>query len=130
MRFRRNKKKRLHGFVFPVPIAGILVVIAALGLTYVYLGCRCETLGQEIKSLEKEQAELGRKYVNAEFRWAKIKSPQSLEAALAARHIAMTWPRSDQVIWLAGRPISVRKPAALASRGVAKYARAQRTVHE
>lgn len=98
---RRNKKKKgKDGFIFPVPFTGAVVVLSALALGYVWLGCRCESLGRELKALEIEKAVLSREYLNEQYNWARMKAPGNIEKALAKHNIIMTWPRGDQVIWL------------------------------
>jgi len=100
-RKRRNRKKRVDGFIFPTPFAGILVFASVAALSYLWLCSRCEELGREIKKLEKQQVELTKKFLNEEYKWTRLKSPQSLEDSLARYGISMTWPRRDQVRWLA-----------------------------
>jgi hypothetical protein len=119
---RRNRKKRLHGSAFPVPFAGVAVAFVALALTYVWLGSRCDRLGQEIKTLETERVELNKKYMNAEFRWASLKSPQSLETALAAHQISMDWPSHEQVVLMTGA-VRGRAPQVASTREAPALAR-------
>jgi hypothetical protein len=97
---RRNSKHRMHGFVLPAPFAGIVVVGVLLALAYVWLGSRCDSLGREIKSLEREGIQLKKDIVNEESRWTKMKSPANLEMVLAKHNIVMTWPRQDQIVRL------------------------------
>jgi len=98
---RRNRKRRVDGFIFPGPFAGILVFVSISALTYLWQCSRCEALGREIKTLEKQQVELTKKYLNEEYKWMRLKSPKSIEESLARCGISMTWPRLDQVTWLA-----------------------------
>lgn len=97
---RRNRKKRMDGFASPVPVAGFLVLISSFALIYVWLGCRCDSLGKEIRKLEQERVVLHKKFLNEEYRWAQMKSPRSIEKALARFNIAMTWPANSQIIRL------------------------------
>jgi len=97
---RRNSKKRMHGFVFPAPFAGVVVIGVLLALAYVWLGSRCDSLGSEIKTLELEKAQLKKDILNEESRWTKMKSPANLEMALAKHKIVMAWPRQDQIVRL------------------------------
>jgi hypothetical protein len=97
---RRNRKKQLHGFVFPVRITGFLVVVSTLALIYIWLGCRCEALGKEIKVLEQEKGVLYKRYLNEEYRWTQLKAPRNIEKALAKFNIPMIWPASHQVVRL------------------------------
>ena len=97
---KKKNRKRVDGFVFPVPFAGALIVVATLALAYVWMGCRCEALGREIKSLEREKSVLYKKYQNEENRWTQMKSPRNLERVLKRYHISMVWPKPAQIVRL------------------------------
>jgi hypothetical protein len=99
-RKKRKKRQQVNGFAFPVPFAGIVVVAAALALGYVWLGCQCEALGDEIKVVESARVELNTKYLNAEYRWVRTKSPRSMEIALQRHGLDMDWPRVGQIVRL------------------------------
>jgi hypothetical protein len=128
---RRNKKrKRKQGFLFPVPFAGVVVMASSLALAYVWLGCRCQALGRELKALENEHAELAKQYANEMYRWARKKAPANIERALARHRIAMVWPHRSRVVRLGREDIEIEdfKPATPDDR---KYAKLQRVVrHE
>jgi len=100
-RRKKNTRKRVHGVMFPRRAVGLVVIIAFSALSYLWLFTRCDALGRELKGLEQEQTQLERKYLNEEYRWMRMKSPQNLEKTLARCGIDMTWPRRDQVVWLA-----------------------------
>ncbi|MBT3194135.1 MAG: hypothetical protein HN341_16445 [Verrucomicrobia bacterium] len=100
-RKRRNRKKRVDGFIFPGSFAGVLVFASVAALSYLWLCSRCEELGRGIKTLEKQKVELTKKFLNEEYKWMRLKSPKSIEDSLARCGISMTWPRRDQVMWLA-----------------------------
>ena len=55
---------------------------SALALGYVWLGCQCEALGDEIKGMEAARVDLNKKQLTAEYRWVRTKSPRSMEIAL------------------------------------------------
>lgn len=95
---RKNKKKMVNGFIFPIPYTGFAVLISTLALGYVWLGCRCEFLGSEIKTLEFEKTFLNKKYLSEECKWTRMKSPLNIERVLKEHNIVMTWPRQDQVV--------------------------------
>ncbi len=97
---KKRKKQQMNGYIFPVPFAGIVVVASALALGYVWLGCQCEALGDEIAAIEARGVELNKKLLNAEYRWVRTKSPQSLEIALQRHGLDMDWPRANQVVRL------------------------------
>lgn len=99
-RKKRKQKQRVNGFIFPVPFAGIVVVASALALGYVWLGCQCEALGDEIRLIESEGVELAKKHQMAEYRWVRTKSPRSMEIALERHGINMDWPRVGQIVRL------------------------------
>ncbi len=119
-RKRRNRKKRVDGFIFPGSFAGVLVFASVAALSYLWLCSRCEELGREIKTLETQQVELTKKFLNEEYKWMRLKSPKSIEDSLARCGITMTWPRRDQVMWLADARIrddnSVQSPRDTAPR--------------
>jgi len=106
-RKRRNRKMRVDGFIFPAPFAGVLVFISVAALSYLWLCSRCDALGREIKVLEKEQVQLENKFLNEEYKWMSMKSPKNIEETLLRYGIAMTWPRRDQVVWLADTYVPV-----------------------
>ena len=95
---RNRRRKQVHGFNFPVPFAGAILVLSSLALVYVWLGCRCESLGKEIKGVESKKSVLDKKYLNEEYRWIKMKSLSNIEKTLSKHGITMTWPRRDQVV--------------------------------
>jgi hypothetical protein len=99
---KKKNRKRVDGFVFPVPFAGALIVVATLALAYVWMGCRCEALGREIKGLEGDKTVLYKKCLNEEYRWTQMKSPRNLERVLAKHRIKMVWPRPAQIVRLRG----------------------------
>ncbi len=98
---RKNKKKRqVNAFVFSVPYAGVVVLITTLALVYVWLGCRCESLGARIVSLEGAKRAVDDQYYNEKCRWARMKSPVNIERALVKNNIVMQVPQKNQVVWL------------------------------
>lgn len=129
-RKKRKKQQQINGFAFPVPFAGIVVVAAALALGYVWLGCQCEALGDEIKVVELERADLNKKYLNAEYRWVRTKSPRSMEIALQRHGLDMDWPRAGQIVRLK-RGVTPRGPGRDELSGGLRVAQVKRNVlHE
>ena len=98
---RRSKnRKKVNGFVFPVPVAGSIMLLATLGLGYVWIGCRCDAIGKDIKLLEAKKVKLEKKCMNEQCRWARMKSPANVSRKLAGYKIQMGWPRRGQVVRL------------------------------
>lgn len=103
---RRNRKNKPEGFIFTAPLAGVLLMLSTTALTWLWLDCRCESLGTEIRSLETERGEISKKCVNERYKWTKLKSPDSIETALARHGIAMNWPQPGQVVHLSDADMS------------------------
>jgi len=98
---RKNRKRtKREGVAFPVPFVGIFVLLVSLGLVYVWLDCQCDAFGSVIKSLEIERQDLRKKAGLAQYRWTQLKSPRSLDAALARHNMRMSTPQSDQIVKL------------------------------
>lgn len=95
---RRNRKKTTYGFILPARFAGAVIVTVALALAYIWIECRCEAVGRELKKLEGQVRELDIRLRNEEYRWTSLKSPRNIEHALARHNLVMAWPRRDQVV--------------------------------
>jgi hypothetical protein len=98
MAVNRVRKRVKTAAVFPAPLAGILLVVSLLALTYLWLNGRCDTLGLSIKNLERKKAELGRRIVNEEFKWSNMTSPRNMQKLLEAHGLTMTWPSEKNVV--------------------------------
>lgn len=100
-RRKRNRKKRVDGYLFPVPFASLLVVVGLAALAYLWMLSRCEAIGTDIKQLERVQAKLTERYLNEELKWTRMRSPQNLERILARNGVNMDWPKGQQVVLMA-----------------------------
>ncbi len=115
-RHRRNRKKESRGFIFPMPLAVVLGILAAVSLTYLWFCGRCEALAGRIKSLEQQRTEAHKRVLNEEYKLANMKTPQNIEQLLQQFDLRMARPE-------AGRVVLLRQPAAreperlLAARG-------------
>jgi hypothetical protein len=90
-------------------LAAGLIVFAAIGLAYVWMDGQSELLGRELRRLEEEHSKLVKQHLNEEYRWARLKSPQSVEKALAEHRLIMSAPRHDQVVRLTDSAPSDRR---------------------
>ena len=99
-RKKRNRRKRMDGYLFPVPVASLLVIAAIAALAYLWMISRCEAIGAEIKALEAQEAELAEKFLNEELKWTRMKSPRNLEKILARNGVRMDWPTPAQTVLL------------------------------
>ncbi len=93
-----NRKKQVRGFIFPAPVAGLIVLLCMLALGYIRLGIRCEALGRELKQLESAHEHLSRRALTEEFQWRRMHSTARIEEALRARNIVMGWPQKGQIV--------------------------------
>ena len=96
----KNRKKRSAGFVFPLPVAGILVALVVMLLLYVWLDARVQSLGVRIKTLEQQQAEINKRYDTELWKWETLKSPSGIERMLSQNKIVMVWPAEANIIRL------------------------------
>ena len=101
MATKRKKKKIKKNQVqvpFPVLLANVLVLVAVLGLSYMWLCSRCDALGKEIKSKERELGTVQKRLVNEQYRWSTLISPANLERAIKKHKLDMVMPRDAQIV--------------------------------
>jgi len=101
MATKRKKKKMKKNQVqvpFPVLLANVLVLVAVLGLSYMWLCSRCDALGKDIKGKERELATVQKRLVNEQDRWSYITSPANLERAIKKHKLDMVMPRDAQIV--------------------------------
>ncbi len=95
---RKANKKNQVQVPFPVLLANVLVLVAVLGLSYMWLCSRCDALGKNIKSKEAELNAAQKRLVNEQDRWSSITSPANLQRAIRKHKLDMTMPRERQVV--------------------------------
>jgi len=101
MATKRKKKKMKKNHVqvpFPVLLANVLVLVAVLGLSYMWLCSRCDALGKEIKGKEAELTAAQKRLVNEQDRWSYITSPANLQRAIKKHRLNMVMPRENQIV--------------------------------
>ena len=96
----KNRKKRTAGFVFPLPVAGILTTLVVMLLLYVWLDARVQALGMRIKNLEQQQTEIQKRYDTELWKWETLKSPSGIEKMLDQNKIVMVWPAEVNIVRL------------------------------
>ncbi len=105
---KRNRRQRDSGFVAALPWMAFLAGTVFLMLMYIWLDGRGQALGNRIKALERQLAELQQRYDLELSKWEALKSPPSIEQALARNRIAMIWPAEQNLVrlqdpdWVAG----------------------------
>ena len=95
---RKKTKKNQVQVPFPVVLANVLVLVAVLGLSYMWLCSRCDALGREIKKKEAELAAAQKRLVNEQDRWSSITSPLNLQRAIRKHGLDMAMPTEKQVV--------------------------------
>ncbi len=95
---KTKKKKQQVKVPFPALLANVLVLVAVLGLSYMWLCSRCDALGKDIKSKESELAAVQKRLVNEQDRWSYITSPGNLRRAIEKYRLDMAMPREEQTI--------------------------------
>lgn len=96
---RKNRRLQRQSGVAPWLVAGS-ILMAAVGLAYVWVNGQMDLLGRDLRRLEAEHGKLVKQHLNEEYRWARMKSPQSLDKALSSHRLVMAAPRPDQVVRL------------------------------
>ncbi|MBN2162669.1 MAG: hypothetical protein JXR25_10310 [Pontiellaceae bacterium] len=96
----RKKKKNQVQVPFPVVLANVLVLVAVLGLSYMWLCARCDALGREIKGKEAELAAAQKRFNNEQERWSMMTSPSNLRQAIRKFNLDMQMPRESQIVKL------------------------------
>jgi hypothetical protein len=91
-------KKNQVQVPFPVLLANILVLVAVLGLSYMWLHSRCDALGKDIRAKEKELRVAQKALVKEQDRWSNMTSPINLERAIKKHRLNMVMPREKQIV--------------------------------
>lgn len=101
---RKRNNDNKSGFAFPVPAAVFLAMTVTLLLLYVWLDTHGQALGTRIKRLESQRIELNKAYAHELSKWEMLKSPASIEKALAKNRLVMIAPEDKDVVRLRARP--------------------------
>lgn len=99
----KNRKRNNAGFAFPLPAAIFLALTATLLLSYIWLDTQTQAFGARIKTLEKELAEANKLCAHELSKWEKLKSPASIEQALARNRLVMVTPDAHNVVRMTSR---------------------------
>ena len=124
---KHNRRKRTEGFVIALPWAAVLMAIVVLMLMYVWLDARGQTLGNQIKFSEQQRMDILKRYDFELWKWETLKSPSSIEKALAQNRVAMIWPEEGRLVRLQ-EPDLTSASAPPCSRQMAQLAQIPRLV--
>lgn len=109
---RKRTKKNQVQVPFPVVLANVLVLVAVLGLSYMWLCSRCDALGRDIKNKEADLAAAQKRLVNEQDRWSSITSPLNLQRAIRKHSLDMVMPRETQVVKVGRWDVSAKETVA------------------
>jgi len=95
---KKSRKKAQVRIPFPVMLTNLLVLAAVLGLSYVWLCARCDTLGADIKRIEAAQRETNRRLINEQNCWANVRAPEKFQRALRRHGLVMSQPDECRIV--------------------------------
>jgi hypothetical protein len=104
---KKSKKNQVQ-VPFPVVLANVLVLVAVLGLSYMWLCSRCDALGREIKKKEDELLAARKRLVTEQDLWSSMTSPLNLQRAIREHNLDMEMPREKQVVKVGSWDIALR----------------------
>ena len=104
---RKKKPVKQEGFLFVGPAATILLVVAAVSLSYLHLHNQCDVLGKDIRTLESELERVKGRALVEQSRWSSMISLDGVIRAVEKHGLDMAWPESRRVVEVD----KVRKPA-------------------
>lgn len=99
---RKQAKKQQVQVPFPMVLANVLVLVAVLGLSYMWLCSRCHALGKQIKVKERELRDANKRLSQEQDRWTKITSYNNLERAIKKHRLGMAMPDGSRVVKIDG----------------------------
>jgi hypothetical protein len=111
-RGKPNRKETTEGFALPVPLSGLIVLAVSVILGYVWIDCKCDALGEEIRRLETDLVELKKELNVEEYKWSTLKAPKCLELVLKRHKLPMGWARRDQNVRLTRVQVALTPPPA------------------
>ena len=115
----RKKTKKNHVQVpFPVVLANVLVLVAVLGLSYMWLCSMCDALGREIKDKERDLSKAHKRLAIEQDLWSSKTSPLNLQRAIRRHGLNMAMPREQQVVKVGRWDVSATPK--MANAGLAK----------
>jgi hypothetical protein len=107
---RKNKKIRVHARkqnvhgVIPGTLFGVLVLLAAFALIYLYVCGRSAALGDKIAELEKVHANIRRQIATEQYKWERELTPGNIERLISKHKLDLVWPSEDSVVRLPRNP--------------------------
>lgn len=100
MRKRRKniRKRKAQATLLPTLLASVLVVVAVMSMSYLWMEMRYDSMGRQIKQLESERSGLAKELSVEENKWANTVTPANFERVLRRHGLAMYRPSESQVL--------------------------------
>lgn len=87
---KKKMKKNEVQVPFPVVLANLLVLVAVLGLSYMWLCSRCDALGEEIKTRESQLKKTEKTLDIESGRWSAMTAPNNIRNAILNHKLDMS----------------------------------------
>lgn len=102
-KLKRKSSKAEVRIPFPNMVAVFVIFGMVFALSYVSLCARCETLGSEIRRLEKDLASVQKQVIIEQDRWSNMLAPTNFERALKRHGLNMSLPDERQIVRVRSR---------------------------
>ena len=93
---KRKNRKQSAQVPFPTVLANVLVLVVVIGLSYIWLCSRCDTVGKEIKTKEYELVKAKKSLERQIHIWEVTKTPVNLKRAINKHRLKMEIAKSAQ----------------------------------
>lgn len=97
-RSRRNRKLQSERLPFSGQVAGIVALVSALSLVYLWHCSRNESLGLKLKDGERDIASLKAQVALEEDRWLDMTGIGNMRKSLEKHGLDMDWPDPSRVV--------------------------------
>jgi hypothetical protein len=96
-RKKPNRRKEDNGAQLHAPMIAVLVLLAVIFVSFLYLGGRCENLGSRIKAMEIDIESIHVRVLTEEMKWERMKSPKVIRVYLNKHDLDMSWPGNERI---------------------------------
>ena len=95
---RKKKPVQKEGFLFVGPVAVILLLVAAVSLSYLHLHNQCDMMGKDILEMEGELQRVKGRALVEQNRWDSLITLEGVQRAVQRHHLNMTWPETGRIV--------------------------------
>lgn len=101
-RTKRKPAASQEGFLFVGPVAVVLLLVASISLTYLYLHHQCDVMGRELRVMEMDLQKMRDQALVEQSRWQARLSLESITDAVARHGLNMRWPDESRIVRVRG----------------------------